>query len=99
MRSPEQRMFLNVLPQAVHDAAYKGYDRYYEYHRDQAVAWLTSNSQDFRTICVLADLDPDYTYLKMTKAIKSDIKQLRRNYYKKQKPERKNRPGRYRLKF
>ena len=73
MRSPEQRMFLNVITQAVHDAAYKGYDRYYEYHRDQAIAWLTSNSQDFRTICVLADLDPDYTYLKMTKAIKSDI--------------------------
>ena len=53
----------------------------------------------FRAICVLADLDPDYTYLKMTKAIKSDIKQLRRNYYKKQKPERENRPGRYRLEF
>ena len=99
MRSPEQRMFLNVITQAVHDAAYKGYDRYYEYHRDQAISWLTSNSQDFRAICVLADLDPDYTYLKMTKAIKSDIKQLRRNYYKKQKPERENRPGRYRLKF
>ena len=68
MRSPEQRMFLNVITQAVHDAAYKGYDRYYEYHRDQAIAWLTSNSEDFRAICVLADLDPDYTYLKMTKA-------------------------------
>ena len=68
MRSPEQRMFLNVITQAVHDAAYKGYDRYYEYHRDQAIAWLTSNSQDFRAICVLADLDPDYTYLKMIKA-------------------------------
>ncbi len=76
-----------------------GGDRYYEYHRDQAVAWLTSNSQDFRVICRLADLDPDYTHLKMSKALKSDIQQLRRNYYKKQKPERENRPGRYRLKF
>tara|TARA_R100001440_G_scaffold18164_2_gene30638 strand:- start:1581 stop:1886 length:306 start_codon:yes stop_codon:yes gene_type:complete len=99
MRTPEQRMFLNVITQAIHDAAYKGSDRYYEYHKDQAVAWLTSNSQDFRVICRLADLDPDYTFLKLSKAIKSDIQQLRRNYYKKQKPERDDRPGRYRLNF
>ena len=99
MRTPEQRMFLNVITQAIHDAAYKGDDRYYSYHRDQARAWLTSNSIDFRVVCRLADLDPDYTYLKMSKALKSDIQQLRRNYYKKQKPERENRPGRYRLKF
>ena len=51
MRSPEQRMFLNVITQAVHDAAYKGVDRYYQYHRDQAVSWLTGNSRDFRIIC------------------------------------------------
>ena len=99
MRTPEQRMFLNVITQAIHDAAYKGDDRYYLYHRDQARAWLISNSIDFRVICRLADLDPDYTHLKMSKALKSDIQQLRRNYYKKQKPERDNRPGRYRLKF
>jgi|TARA_Y100000022_G_scaffold94309_1_gene81370 hypothetical protein len=99
MRTPEQRMFLNVITQAIHDAAYKGDDRYYSYHRDQARAWLVSNSMDFRVICRLADLDPDYTHLKMSKALKSDIQQLRRNYYKKQKPERENRPGRYRLKF
>ena len=99
MRTPEQKMFLNVITQAIHDAAYKGDDRYYSYHRDQARAWLVSNSIDFRVICRLADLDPDYTHLKMSKALKSDIQQLRRNYYKKQKPERENRPGRYRLKF
>ena len=99
MRSPEQRMFLNVITQAIHDAVYKGDDRYYSYHRDQAIAWLTSNSIDFRVVCRLADLDPDYTHLKMSKALKNDIQQLRRNYYKKQKPERENRPGRYRLKF
>ena len=99
MRTPEQRMFLNVITQAIHDAAYKGDDRYYSYHRDQARAWLVSNSIDFRVICRLADLDPDYTHLKMSKALNNDIQQLRRNYYKKQKPERENRPGRYRLKF
>ena len=99
MRTPEQKMFLNVITQAIHDAAYKGDDRYYSYHRDQARAWLVSNSIDFRVVCRLADLDPDYTHLKMSKALKSDIQQLRKNYYKKQKPERENRPGRYRLKF
>ena len=50
MRTPEQRMFLNVITQAIHDAAYKGDDRYYSYHRDQARAWLVSNSIDFRVI-------------------------------------------------
>ena len=99
MRTPEQRMFLNVITQAIHDAAYKGLDKYYSYYKDQAVSWLTSNSQDFRIICVLADLDPDRTYSKLLKAIKYDISELKDNYYIKQKPEREYRPGRYRLKF
>ena len=99
MRTPEQRMFLNVITQAIHDAAYKGDDRYYSYHRDQARAWLVSNSIDFRVICRLADLDPDRTYSKLLKAIKYDISELKDNYYIKQKPEREYRPGRYRLKF
>ena len=62
MRNPEQKMFLSVITQAITDAAYKGYDRYDLYHKDAASAWLTSNSKDFRLICQLADLDPDYAY-------------------------------------
>ena len=64
MRNPEQKMFLSVITQAITDAAYKGYDRYDLYHKDAASAWLTSNSKDFRLICQLADLDPDYAYHK-----------------------------------
>ena len=98
-RTPEQRLFLSVIVQAIHDASYKGVDVYYQYYRDQAIAWLTSNSTDFRTVCKLADLDPDRTYQKIAKAIKNDISRVRKNHYIKQKPEREYRPGRYRLKF
>ena len=99
MRTPEQRMFLNVITQAVHDASYKGEERYDVYHRDQAISWLTSNSYDFRMVCKLADLDPDYAHTKLQKAIDSDIYKIRADHYKKQKPGRKNPPGRYRLMF
>ena len=50
-RTPEQRLFLSVIVQAIHDASYKGVDVYYQYYRDQAIAWLTGNSIDFK-LCV-----------------------------------------------
>ena len=98
MRTPEQRMFLNVITQAVHDASYKGEERYDVYHRDQAISWLTSNSYDFRLVCKLADLDPDYAFMKFQKAIDSDIYKIEKTTIK-TKPGRKNPPGRYRLMF
>ena len=94
MRNPEQKMFLSVITQAITDAAYKGYDRYDLYHKDAASAWLVGNSKDFRLICQLADIDPDYAYYKFSKAIKNDITIMTRNHYKKQKHS-----GRYRLTF
>jgi len=99
MRTPEQRMFLNVITQAIHDAAYKGNDVYYCAYRDQALAWLSGNSFDFRIVCKLADLDPDYVYKKVSKAINMDLYRVRKNHYIKQKPDREYRPGRYRLRF
>jgi|TARA_Y100000004_G_scaffold167495_1_gene200097 hypothetical protein len=98
MRSPEQRMFLNVITQAIHDAAYKGNDRYFTYHKNSAISWLLSNSKDFRLVCKLADLDPDYAHIKFTKAIKYNISNLKQKHYIKKYPDR-YRPGRYRLKF
>ena len=98
-RTPEQKLFLSVIVQAIHDASYKGVDIYYQTYRDAAIAWLTGNSEDFRTVCRLADLDPDRTYQKINKAVKYDISRVRRNHYIKQKPDREYRPGRYRLKF
>ena len=50
-------------------------------------------------VCKLADLDPDYAHTKLQKAIDSDIYKIRKDHYKKQKPGRKNPPGRYRLMF
>ena len=98
-RTPEQKLFLSVIVQAIHDASYKGVDVYCKIYKRAAISWLTSNSKDFRFVCTLADLDPDRTYSKLLKAIKYDISELKDNYYIKQKPEREYRPGRYRLKF
>ena len=99
MRSPEQKMFSSVITQAIHDAAYKGTDVYYKKYKNDAILWLTPNSKDFKLICRLADLDPDYAYSKLKKAIKYSLAELKQKHYIKQKPGRSYSPGRYRLTF
>ena len=82
MRSPEQRMFLNVITQAVHDAAYKGVDRYYQYHRDKNVYWLTGNYRDFKIKILITNKDifKDMTYNTLNKQVDG-------NHYKDMKVE------------
>lgn len=98
-RTPEQKMFLSVIIQAITDASYKGSDIYTLHHKNAAIVWLTGNSQDFRIVCKLAGLDADYIYKKMIKAIKYDIAEIKTKHYIKKKPDREYRPGRYRLRF
>lgn len=95
MRSPEQRMFLNVITQAIHDSKYKGSNRYFLFYKNDAINWLKSNSYDFRLICRLANVDPDYAHVKFTKFIKNNITTISVQ----KKPDRNYRPGRYRLTF
>lgn len=98
-RTPEQKMFLSVIIQAINDAAYKGTDIYSKHHKNSAIVWLTGNSEDFRIVCRLAGLDADYTHKKLVKAIDYDIVEIKTKHYMKKKPDREYRPGRYRLKF
>ena len=53
---PEQKLFVAVLTQAVHDA-FKTADKL---SKDTARSWLLSNSKDFRNICEFAGRNPAY---------------------------------------
>jgi hypothetical protein len=53
---PEQKLFVAVLTQAVHDA-FKTADKL---DKDTARSWLLGNSRDFRNICEFAGRDPAY---------------------------------------
>ena len=62
----EQRLFVAVLSQAMHDA--------FSVHvpgmeRRQAQAWLMSNSRDFRDICEYAGRDSNYVLKKIRRRI------------------------------
>ena len=62
----EQRLFVAVLSQAMHDA--------FSVHvpgmeRRQAQAWLMSNSKDFRDICELSGRHSEYVLAKIRRKI------------------------------
>ena len=64
--SPERRLFIAVISQAVHDA--------FSVHvpsleKQQAQSWLTSNSKDFKNICEYAGRSAQYVFEKIRKKI------------------------------
>ena len=102
MRSPELRLFRAIITQAIEDAMYEGQDRYKIMNKREAIAWLTSNNNDFKVICNYADINSEYATMKFTKAMKLDIYKLTntQNRVIKNKPGRPHKsPGSYRLKF
>ena len=60
--SPEKRLFVAVLSQAVHDAFSSHVPRL---EKQQAQAWLMSNNRDFRDICEYAGRDSKYVFKKI----------------------------------
>ena len=64
--SPEQRLFIAVLSQAVHDAFANHVP---PYERSQAQAWLMSNNHDFKIICECAGKNSSYVLEKIRKRI------------------------------
>ena len=102
-RTREQKLFLTVIVQAAHDAAYTGYNKYLIMHKRDAIEWLTTNSKDFQMICRLANIDPYYATHKFVKAMKLNIYALKQSQFKvinKKKPDQlKNRSGKFKLVF
>ena len=76
-RSPEQKLFLTVIVQATHDAAYTGHNKYLIMHKRDAINWLTGNSKDFQIVCKLAKIDPYYATHKFVKAMKLNLYSLK----------------------
>ena len=64
--SPERRLFIAVLSQAVHDAFSNHVP---ELEKRQAQAWLMSNSEDFKSICELSGRDSEYVLKKIRRKI------------------------------
>ena len=63
---PEERLFVAVLSQAVHDAFSTHVGRL---ERDAARAFFMNNGGQFRSICELAGRDPQYVHEKIRKRI------------------------------
>ena len=81
-KSPEHKLFRAILTQAISDAMYDGLYKYKIIDKREAIAWLTSNSNDFKMICHFADIDSEYASIKFTKAMKLDIYNLTDMQYK-----------------
>ena len=64
MKSPELRLFRSIITQAIEDAMYEGLHKYKIIDKREAVAWLTSNSNDFKMICHFADINSEYASMK-----------------------------------
>ena len=63
---PEKRLFIAVMSQAVHDA-FAAHVPGHE--KQQAQAWLLSNSQDFRIVCENAGRDSRYVITRIKRKI------------------------------
>jgi len=65
--SPDQRLFMSVVTLALEDASYQGsYIKNIIYKRD-AIDWIQYRSNDFKLICMMANMDPDYIYYQAKK--------------------------------
>ena len=101
MKSPELRLFRSIITQAIEDAMYEGLHKYKIIDKREAVAWLTSNSNDFKMICHFADINSEYASMKFAKAMKLDIYTLTDMQYKviQNQPLRPHKEKNYRLTF
>jgi len=72
-KSPELKLFRAIITQAIEDAMYDGLYKYKIIDKREAIAWLTSNSNDFQMICHFADINAEYASTKFAKAMKLDI--------------------------
>ena len=66
MDSPERRLFIAVLSQAIHDAFAEHVPTF---EKERARTWLMSNNKDFRDICELSGRNHRYVFEKIRKKI------------------------------
>ena len=72
-KSPELILFRAIINQAIHDAMYKGLEKYHLVDKREAIQWLINNSKDFQVICNFADIDYNFANRKFIKAMQLNI--------------------------
>lgn len=65
----EHSLWRAVIMQALLDAGSDSKKRYMRLHKAQAISWLSGISEDFRTVCALAELEPRYVKERAREAI------------------------------
>ena len=100
-KTPELKLFRAIITQAIEDAMYDGLYKYKIIDKREAIAWLTSNSNDFKMICHYADINSEYATMKFAKAMKLDIYTLTDMQHKviQNKSDRPHKEKNYRLTF
>ena len=100
-KTPELKLFRAIITQAIEDAMYDGLYKYKIIDKREAIAWLTSNSNDFKIICHFADINSEYATMKFAKAMKLDIYTLTDMQHKviQNKSDRPHKEKNYRLTF
>lgn len=66
----EVSLWRAVITQALMDAGSNSSKKEMLYAQSQAVSWLSANSEDFNTVCLMADMDPVEVRKKSQAAIK-----------------------------
>src|SRR5687768_12138993 len=69
----EMSLWSAVITQAMMDALSKARSSEALYHKQNAIRWLTGNSDDFITVCLLAGYDPDYVRKKAKQIIANPV--------------------------
>ena len=90
---PEEKLFVAVLSQAVHDVFSTHVQKF---EREAAIAFFMNRSKRFRDICELAGREPQYVYEKIRKRIMNGWnldESLRKTYRQRKRRKKKHLTG------
>jgi|GEM_PF-1550588 len=65
----ERSLWMAVITQAMMDALSKSSNKEAQYHKHEAIRWLSENSKDFIEVCLNAGFRPDEVRRKAKKAL------------------------------
>jgi hypothetical protein len=65
----EMSLWSAVIMQALTDAINSARTAEDDYHKQEALRWLTGNGRDFHAVCMMAGFDPDWVRTRIKKAL------------------------------
>lgn len=65
--TPEQRLFMSVITLALEDATYQGPYLKNILNKRDAIDWIQYKGNDFKLICMMANMDYEYVYYQAKK--------------------------------